>query len=321
METLLTHLGNKHSVLAYLYCEDSDHYRILVNYQTWDDLHGYLSQMFNNCQTYFGRQTAGEGLYLGVGQAVFSAEEIYRADEQAVNALHIAALNKLEQPMFYSEVAQEISFDYFYPMSEELLLSRAITNCNTETAMMLLNSIIDENLSRTKLDPKCIGLLYMDLASTVSRSGQSLGISLAPINIPEAVIELEDIRHRVADMINKLCTEIVARRQKNTNNTEKQIFAFIDEHIFDPDLSLSGIAQHFNKSPAYISTIFKEQRGTNYNSYVNQTRIMRAVQLLSEEKMDVNTVYPMVGYVSISTFRRNFVKYAKTNPGEINRKE
>ena len=61
--------------------------------------------------------------------------------------------------------------------------------------------------------------------------------------------------------------------------------------------------------------LFKEQRGTNYNNYVNQTRILRAVQLMDEKGLDSSAVYPMVGYVSLSTFRRNFQKYAGSTPG------
>jgi len=157
----------------------------------------------------------------------------------------------------------------------------------------------------------------MDLSSTVARSGQSLGITLPPADIRESYISLEEIRQRVETMIDDICQQILVRRQKTMNSTEVQILAYIDQHLYDQDLSLNSIAERYHKSSAYISTLFKEQRGTNYNNYVNHHRIMRAVHLLTEEKLDVNTVYPMVGYVSLSTFRRNFNKYAKSNPGDI----
>ena len=175
--------------------------------------------------------------------------------------------------------------------------------------------IIEENRRRSQLNPKCLWLLYMDLSSTVARSGQSLGITLDPVAFKENYISLDEVELRVNHMIDDICQQIISRRQKTRNNTELQILHYIDEHIYDPDLSLNGIAERFNKSSTYISLLFKEQRGIHYNTYVNQTRILRAVQLMSEQNLDSNTVYPMVGYVSLSTFRRNFSKYAKSNPG------
>lgn len=321
METLLEHLRGQLQLQAYLYYEGSDNYRILINYDSWDTLQSFISQLSSNCRGYFHKAAADERVFLGVGQVVFSAEEIYRAAEQADTALNVAVLNRLEQPMFYTEVAPELNYDYFYPVSEEVLLSRAITNCNTQTAKELLYAIIEENERRTTLDPKCLSLLYMDLSSTVVRSGQSLGISLPPAELKEGYISLDEIRQRVETMIDDICQQILVRRQKNMNGTEVQILAYIDEHIFDQDLSLNSVAERFGKSSAYISTLFKEQRGTNYNNYVNHQRVMRAVRLLTEDKLDVNTVYPMVGYVSLSTFRRNFNKYAKSNPGDVMEEE
>jgi len=317
METLTEHLCREIPIHAFVYSQDTDNFRILVNYDSWDYMQSFLSVLLSSCKEYFRGLELEQQVFLGVGQAVESPEDLYRAAEQAETAVNVAALNRLEQPMFYSEVAPELNYDYFYPVSEEVLLSRAIANCNTQTAKDLLYTIIEENKKKTGLNPKCLWRLYMDLSSTVARSGQSLGITLPPADIRESYISLEEIRQRVETTIDDICQQILVRRQKTMNSTEVQILAYIDQHLYDQDLSLNSIAERYHKSSAYISTLFKEQRGTNYNNYVNHHRIMRAVHLLTEEKLDVNTVYPMVGYVSLSTFRRNFNKYAKSNPGDI----
>lgn len=316
LETLLDHLSGQLPLKAHLYYKDSDHYQIIVNYRSWENLQSYISLLTANCRQYFQKYTLAEGVYMGVGQVVFSPNEIYRAAEQADTAINVAVLNRLNQPMFYNEVAPELNYEYFYPMSEEMLLSRAITNCNTETAKELLYGIIEENRRRPQLNPKCLWLLHTDLASTVARSGQSLGITLAPIDTKEVYIGLDEVKNRIETMIEDICNQIISRRQKNITNSEMRILNYIDEHIFDPDLSLNGVAERFGKSTTYISLLFKEQRGIHYNTYVNQTRILRAVQIMGEQNVDSNAVYPMVGYVSLSTFRRNFTKYAKSNPGE-----
>lgn len=314
LQTLLEHLSFGLELKAYLYSEDTDHFRILVNHGGMEELEAFLSALAQNCMSHFRRYTQGEGLYLGVGRSVPGMEEIYHSAEQAETATHAAAMNRQEQPMFYSEIEPELSYDYYYPISEEVLLARAITGCSADGAKAILAAVLEENARRTKLSPKSMWLLYMDLSATVARSGQSLGIAQQPIDLRQEFITLEQIRARAEAQIEGICTQVLRNRQKTMNGAETEILRYIDEHICDADLSLNSIAERFGKSSAYISVLFKEQRGVNYNTYVNQTRILRAVHLINEEKLDVATVYPMVGYVSLSTFRRNYARYARGDP-------
>ena len=65
---------------------------------------------------------------------------------------------------------------------------------------------------------------------------------------------------------------------------------------------------------AYISSMFKRERGMNYNNYVNQKRIEQAVKLLNSNTMDLKEICDAVGYVNLDTFTRNFRKYTHHNP-------
>lgn len=259
---------------------------------------------------YFDLISIEKYFFVGIGSVVFSIEELYRADEKASTALKIAALNHIIQPLFYSEVEEDLNSDYFYPLSEELLLSRAITNCNIENAKSLLCAIIDENRRRSFQNPKNLWRLFMDLSSTIVRSANAIGIHLPPADLKERVISLDEINTVIGQSIDALCLRIQEKRQSNISSNEQEILDYIDNHLYDSELSLANIADRFSRSTAYVSTTFKDRRGTNYYDYVNHMRIMRALQLMAEQNLSMNAVYPMVGYVSLSTFRRNFKKYA-----------
>jgi len=309
MEVLMEHLSTHLSLSAYVLAEDSDDYRIIVNYDSWNTLQIYLSQVYSSCRDYFQNQE--ERLVLaGIGQAVFSPEELYQSADQAEMALNVAALNRLAQPMFYKELTDELSYDYYYPMSEELLLSRTVSNGNAENGKVIVQSIIQKNKEKM-LMPNCLLMLYMDLSSTVARSGQGLGISTMPVETREIPKDLDSIQEKVGAMIDDICNQIASRHRKLANHTERKMMEFIEQHLFDPSLSVNQIADAFGKSVAYVSALFKEQYGTSYYNYVNKARIMRAIQLMNDEGLDHNTVYPMVGYTNISTFRRNLLKYKK----------
>lgn len=316
-EILLDALKSQLSLNAYLFYDSGDNYRIILNYRSWEQLQSYISLLSSNVKQFFANNGITEGIYFGIGQVVESAEELYRAAEQADTAIYLAVANRLNQPMFYREIAPELKFDYFYPMSEELLLSRAITNGNRTGAKSLLYAVIDENRQKKHLSPKCLHLLYMDLSSTVSRSGQSLGIDTLPINVKEEYLSLDKICERVENMIDHICDHITAQRSAVPNSTEHEMLNYIDEHLYDPNLSLRSVGDEFQKSASYVSAIFKTHRDDNFNNYVNHARIMRALQLMTDEGLDSNSVFHLVGYSNLKTFRRNFSKYTKQNPGQL----
>jgi len=316
-EILLDALKSQLFINAYLYYDGSDHYRIIVNYHSWEQLQTYISMLSSNVKKYFHSNEIMDGISFGVGQAVESAEELYRANDQADTAMYAAIMNRLEQPMFYRELAPEMSYDYYYPMSEELMLSRAITNCNSTGAKQLLYAIIEENRRNPKLNPQCLQLLYMDLSSTVARSGQNLNIRTLPVSTKESYLSLDEICRRVETMIDHICNQIMDKRSRMIDPAEQQMLDYIDQHIFDSDLSLSSVGAAFDRSAGYVSNMFREHRDTNFNNYVNRARIMRAMQLMAEQGLDSNSVFPLVGYTNLTTFRRNFSKFAKQNPGTI----
>jgi len=319
MEGLLEDLTGALPMAAYLYYQDTDHYQILVNYQLVDHVQIYLKRLADHCRLFLEKQGVEADFYMGVGMSVDTVQEIYRASDQAETALNVAALNRMTTTAWYRDLSDQAVYDYNYPMTEEMLLSKTVTNGNAERAKELLREIIRSNQWEKQLNPDTLWLLYMDLASTVARSGRSLGINLPQIDQKRTVRSLEEIYERVEDMIDHICKQILAQRQRSIQRSEQEILDYIDEHIYDADLSLNEVADIFQKSQTYISILFKEQRGENYNTYVNRIRIMRAMQLMVEQDLDSNAVYPLVGYTNLSTFRRNFTKYAKCNPGQAGR--
>ena len=106
--------------------------------------------------------------------------------------------------------------------------------------------------------------------------------------------------------------EVSGQRRK-----EEKILAYIDENLFHPFLSLEYVAQHFGKSSAYISSVFKKARGMRYVDYVNRCRVARAEDMLRKEGTRISDVCAAVGYVSLTTFRRNFIKYTGKLPTEF----
>lgn len=305
---------------AYWCSQDADYHSILVNASSEKDFGVFLKKMRDGCEDYFSNRQKERCVFTGTGNPVDRIDAVCTSAEQARTALSVAIIEKSVENIAYEAIAQQMKYDYLYSLSDEVFLSRAITNGHEESAKALVERVIESNRNADIKNPHALWCLFMDLHSTIVRSGQSMGISFVSIPKQEELISYDDMASTLRILIDRICVQLSARHQEELEQNDLQILRYIDEHIFDADLSLTGIAQIFGKTSGYVSSVFKEKRGTNYNTYVNQKRIQRAIELLQKEGMDSNSVFPMVGYVSLSTFRRNFSKYAMCNPGEISQK-
>ena len=98
---------------------------------------------------------------------------------------------------------------------------------------------------------------------------------------------------------------------------EDELISFVKAHLCEGSLSLQMVAGHFEVSMSYISQIFKRKYGVSYSEYVNRERIARVCELHRKSGEPVTKLAASVGYDSISTFRRNFIKYTGSTPGSF----
>jgi two-component system response regulator YesN len=73
------------------------------------------------------------------------------------------------------------------------------------------------------------------------------------------------------------------------------------------------------KSPAYISKVFKDVTGDNYVRYVSNKRLAKALDLLQNTSLLVYQVTEAVGWSDQSSFIRLFKKQYGFTPSEIMR--
>jgi len=67
-------------------------------------------------------------------------------------------------------------------------------------------------------------------------------------------------------------------------------------------------------SSGYLSRLFKSVAGTNISDYINEIRIMNAIDLLKTTDMTVESIAQAVGFSNKTTFLRQFKKYTSASP-------
>ena len=78
----------------------------------------------------------------------------------------------------------------------------------------------------------------------------------------------------------------------------------------------SEICQQFGFSQRSLSRLFQADLGMSFIQFYTILRILKALQLLLEEKLPVNDVAIMVGYSSIPTFSNTFYNLMGFRPSD-----
>jgi len=99
-------------------------------------------------------------------------------------------------------------------------------------------------------------------------------------------------------------------------STLAQCTEYIDAH-YNETISLQDISHLFGMSRSTFCAIFPQYTGMSLRNYIAQKRILEAQILLrAHPSMPLNQVAAEVGYEEMSTFYRNFLRFAGMSPSE-----
>jgi YesN/AraC family two-component response regulator len=98
-----------------------------------------------------------------------------------------------------------------------------------------------------------------------------------------------------------------------TNALLMESLSFIEENLYEEDLSLEKVASHIYVSRCHYSRMFHKHFGTSFKKYVMKKRIQKAKVLLQKGKPVTEVCY-LVGYNDLTHFGRVFKKLVGVKP-------
>lgn len=108
-------------------------------------------------------------------------------------------------------------------------------------------------------------------------------------------------------------------KQKPTDSAMQEIRQYIAQNYAEP-LTLYQIADHFGFNYSYLSTCFREHSQYSFREYLNQQRILHAIDLLENSSILISRIYEVVGFSDHSYFCRVFKKIIGATPTEYRKK-
>ncbi len=101
---------------------------------------------------------------------------------------------------------------------------------------------------------------------------------------------------------------------KSNNKRLVEVMEYLRGNL-EQKIDLTSVAFKFGFSTRSLSRLFSTE-GINFNSYLQSVRIVKAMELLAEKSMDVNSVSLMVGYESPASFSKIFKRFTGVSPSE-----
>lgn len=92
-------------------------------------------------------------------------------------------------------------------------------------------------------------------------------------------------------------------------------------HHFSENLSLSLLEEKLHLNKYYISHLFSERLKIRFNDYVNSLRVSEACRYLVGSDHSITRISATVGFNTLRTFNRAFIKQMGCSPSEYRRRE
>lgn len=88
----------------------------------------------------------------------------------------------------------------------------------------------------------------------------------------------------------------------------KEVVSYVSTN-FKEDITLSKLAEHVHVNSTYLSTLFKQEMGIPFTTYLNNIRLSHSEELLRTSYHSITEICLMVGFTSPSYFTKVFKKH------------
>lgn len=299
------------------YFRDMEHVFFIVNSET----ENIPDEIFYQLQKTLTNSLAEEGcvVTLGVDKLEDDINELQEACKGAVKALDGILTDGRGEVYFFEETAGS-SLEHYFPNNFRDKLKKYLEKGSKEDISNLLEDIYDRNwklAGAPEMYRALIDELHLSIIKTL-RELTKLNITHVNIEKFKALATLREVFDYYEAALYSVVDSLYVQEteKKSSDGLEKEILMYIDDNIFDQELSLQNISDKFEVSNKYLSLLCKKYYGVTYLQYIQNRRIEKATILLSEGKYSLSEIAGMCGYANQLTFRRNFKSIKGINPSD-----
>ncbi len=255
-------------------------------------------------------------IYLTFGVSRCAGDLLPQSAREAHNALQQRIVYGNANLYFFEDM--KLMSQQEFPSSQMHLIDQYIRKNEFHKLKALLNEIFSEGLIRrhgtSYLRIMWVRILNMLFHYYGQQAGASAGLEklLDNYNLPDHINSLSEIRQQVTEMILE-CLGADSAPEANAKNKMQLAIRYLQEH-YNENISVNDLAEQYNMSPNYFSSVFKKEIGASPVSYITELRMKRSMELLENSDLSVVDIARKVGYDEGQYFFRVFKKYTGMTP-------
>ncbi|MCR8631617.1 helix-turn-helix domain-containing protein [Paenibacillus radicis (ex Xue et al. 2023)] len=263
-------------------------------------------------------------LVAAMGETAVHIGEAERSFQEAMKMMEYRFVMERKTLITADDLKQLRSTGYYYPLELERDLIAAVISGNADKAMSVMHKLLEENLDIRSLGIEKRSQFILAIVSTLNRISQQLErqehetAAASEKWYPKLMLcsDVQQLKQAIYHLLHEMMNRIQDVNGKLEQSIAYQTVEFIHKH-YDQDISLNDIAEQFNYSPSYISTLFKNHTGDNFRDYLNNVRVKRAKEIISGERgVKIQDLALRVGCNNANTFIRMFKRYEGVSPGQ-----
>lgn len=299
------------------YFRDSSHVFLIANVEKEEPMDDLFYQIHKYLCTALGQENYA--VTMGVDILREDINELQEACEGAMTALD-GILTDGRGEVYFLEENSGKTADYYFPTSFREKLKKYLEKDRKEELCAMLADIYRRNWDMGGNPEMYRGLideLHLSIIKTLKEITE-LNTTHFSVEKYRGLATLQEVFDYYSAALCSIADSLYeqAVQVQEDSRLEDEILAYIDENCYDTELSLQMISEHFRVSSKYLSLLCRKRYDMTYLQYIQDKRIRRAAQLLSEKKYSLSEIAVMCGYANQLTFRRNFKSIMGVNPSD-----
>lgn len=294
----------------------TDEYNIII-----EDIYSTCERIIDSVRKYIGFE-----IYIGIGGEFTSLKDAGKSYSQAVEAVHNAGMMDEDRVIHYNEISSRCDC-FIYPDDKEKALLYYIENNYKSQTDDLIEKLFKEIEENRAASPNSIKSTMLELTISINKLLKKYSYMIEEQmndwNIGDIIINelftVGKLKEWFKAVSIKAMNLIKERKRAETKKTIDHIVDYLNKH-YSEDINLNSVSVQFYINFAYLSRMFKNEIGQNFNDYITKIRMEAAVKLLKHDELKMSNISEMIGFEDVNYFLKKFKKYFNCTPTEYRKK-
>jgi Response regulator containing CheY-like receiver domain and AraC-type DNA-binding domain len=214
-----------------------------------------------------------------------------------------------------------------YPYELENKLIDSVKDGDAKTSLELLKKLLDEISLVEVGDLPSIKTKVLGLCTILSRIATDKNLSqeqtesyFYDMNVLNQAVSFQELSLLASNLIENITQAISTSTYSGNSQIIKLAIQNINEN-YKNKISLKVVADQLHTNPSYLSMLFKQEMGLTFTDYLNQIRINRSCDLLTNTSLNLIDISIQSGFDDQSYFSKVFKKLKGTTPKDYRKKK